>query len=100
MSIWFGLAVVLLVSVFSELVACVYFPRVIHWAVAFSIPVIVSVALYWLPNLSRLHDGELRTWFPLCFILWSVPSVIASLLAGGIYPLMQQRKHQRPSNGQ
>ena len=100
MSIEAGLALVLFVSVAVELAVCAYFAPIARWTAAFVIPLVVSVGLYWLPNLSRFHDGEFRTWFLLFFIFWAVPSVIACLIAASIFSFVQRRKRPTSSGGQ
>ena len=92
MSIEAGLIVVLFASVAGELAICVYFTPAVRWAAAFVIPILASLGLYWLPNLSRFHDAEFQTWFLLFFLFWSVPSVIACLLAASIFTFVQRRK--------
>ena len=43
-------------------------------------PFIVSAGLYWLPNIGRLHDNELRAWSGLFIGIWFLPAATVSVV--------------------
>ncbi|PZR74456.1 MAG: hypothetical protein DLM73_07805 [Chthoniobacterales bacterium] len=74
---------------------CAYFSTALRFVFALIIPPVVSTALYWLPNLARLQDAELRAWFLLFFTIWFVPSVAASLLTAGVVSWIEHRNRKK-----
>jgi hypothetical protein len=71
-----GLLLVLAVSLVCEVIASVRCSQGVSLVVAILVPLIASVSLYWLPNLGRFHDAELRNWFDLFLLVWFVPSAV------------------------
>ena len=91
MTIEQGLLLVLAVSLVCEVIVCVCCSRGASLLVAVFVPLIASVSLYWLPNLGKFHDAELRVWFPLFFAFWFVPSMTACVIAVFIISWLRRR---------
>jgi len=75
-----GLFVVVVTSLVAELLVCLFCSRWFSFLMAVAIPFIVTVSLFWLPNLDHLHEHEARGWFVIFFIYWFVPSTAACLV--------------------
>jgi hypothetical protein len=95
MSIEQGLALVLTFSLLVEIVVCALFSTAMRFAMAFLIPFLASVGLYWLPNLTALHNAEFRGWFPVFFVVWFLPSTAACLIAAAIATWLRRRIEKR-----
>ena len=91
MSIEQGLLIVLVGSLACEAVICAFCRRGFCFLMSALIPFVASVCLYWLPNLGRFHDAELRVWFPLFFAFWFVPSMTACVIAVFIISWLRRR---------
>jgi MFS family permease len=95
MSFGVSTGLVAVLSVIAELILCARVRRGGRFVGAVLIPPVVSTALYWLPNLSRVHDGEYRTWFFLFLIFWSAAGVGACMIAAGILTFVEHREKKR-----
>ena len=95
MSIGQGLQLVLVVSLFCEMIVCAYCSCGIRFLMALLIPFVMSVSLYWLPNLGRIHDAEFRNWFGLFFAVWFLPSAIVCIVAAIILTWLRRRRDRK-----
>jgi hypothetical protein len=98
MTIEQGLLLVLAVSLVSEVVVCMCCSRGISLLVAVFVPLIASISLYWLPNLAKFHDAELRNWFGLFLLVWFAPSavmcVIVAVVIGWLRRHLNHKKNE------
>jgi hypothetical protein len=86
------------VGLLSALVAGVsgaIFRPVIRYLLAVLFPVVAATGFYWLPNLDRLHDAELRAWSLLFILFCSVPSIIVSIATVVLTSLWLRRRSSR-----
>ena len=95
MTIEQGLLLVLAVSLVCEVIVCVCCSRGTSLLVAVFVPLITSVSLYWLPNLSKFHDAEFRNWFGLFLLVWFVPSVIMCIIVAFVVGWLRRRLNHK-----
>src|SRR5436190_2060466 len=92
MSIEQGTVVVVLLSVLFVPLWCAVFSRPVRFVAASIFPIVVSVCLYWLPNLGQLENDELRAWAMLFIGCWFIPAVLVSIAATFIIDMLFRRR--------
>jgi hypothetical protein len=91
MTVEHGMLIVIVLSALFVPLWCALRSRVFRFVMATVFPFVVSVGLYWMPNLTRLHNAELRVWAGLVVAIWFVPAVLVSVALTFLIGLLRRR---------